>query len=45
MALAQDEQTLFLSVVTIGELRKGFTLLPVTHAIAFEHELTIATGR
>ena len=25
---AQDEQALFLSAVTIGELRKGFTLLP-----------------
>jgi predicted nucleic acid-binding protein len=27
---AQDQQSLFLSVVSIGELRRGFTMLPVS---------------
>lgn len=27
---AQDEATLFISVVTIGELRRGFSLLPLS---------------
>jgi predicted nucleic acid-binding protein len=34
LGYTRDERLLYLSVVSIGELRRGFTILPVTHSIA-----------
>jgi predicted nucleic acid-binding protein len=46
----QDEQSLFLSAVSIGELRRGFTLLPAGKRRSqlehwFHHELVPRFGR